>query len=86
MKNYFHWPNKIEVAKESIFKCVGNTLRTKIFIKGANNQIEISENTKILNYDIVLKGSNNSLKFADNLTANGNYVCLTMWKEEDETT
>jgi hypothetical protein len=84
MLNYFSWSNKIEVAKESLFQCAGNMSCTKIFIKGANNQLEISENAKILNYDIVLKGRDNILKFEHDLTANGNYECLTMWQEEDE--
>jgi hypothetical protein len=84
MKNYFSWSNKIEVAKESIWQCTGNILRTRIFIKGVNNHLEISEKAKILNYDIVIKGSDNSLKFEDDCAANGNYECLTMWKEEDE--
>ncbi|MDJ0674323.1 MAG: hypothetical protein QNJ36_02795 [Calothrix sp. MO_167.B42] len=84
MKKLFSWSNKIEVAKESIFKCAGNILRTRIFIKGVNNHLDIANNTKILNYDIVLKGSGNSLKFEHDCSANGNHVSLTMWEEGDE--
>jgi hypothetical protein len=57
MKNYYPWLNKIEIATESTFQCAGNLLRTRIFIKGVKNRLEISENTKILNYDIAIKGS-----------------------------
>ena len=84
MKKYFSWSNKIEVAKESILQCTGNILQTRIFIKGANNHLDIADNTKILNYDIVLKGSDNSLKFEHDCSADGNHISLTMWKEPDE--
>lgn len=85
MKKLFFWFNKIEVVKESTFHCVGKILGTRILIKGVDNHIEILENTNILNYDIVIKGKDNSFKFGKNCTANGNYVNLTMWKDEDET-
>ncbi|MBD2195434.1 MULTISPECIES: hypothetical protein [Calothrix] len=83
MKKNFAWLHKIEVSKESTFHCVGNILGTRIFIKGINNHLEISENTNILNYDIVIKGSDNCLKFDNDSGANGNHVSLTMWKDED---
>lgn len=84
IKTYFTWLNKIEVAKESTFHCLGNLLRNRIAIKGVNNRIEIWENTKILNYDIVIKGSDNILKFETDCAANGNHVSLKMSKEGDE--
>jgi hypothetical protein len=84
MRNRYFWLNKIEVAKESTFHCAANLLRTRIFIKGVNNRLDISENTNIVNYDIVIKGSDNSLNFENDCAADGNHISLTMWKEEDE--
>ena len=81
MKNYYHWSNKIEVAKESVFQCAGYILRTRIAIQGVDNSLNISENARILNYDIVIKGSGNSLEIESDCIANGNHVSLTMWDE-----
>ncbi|MBD2603568.1 hypothetical protein H6G81_03245 [Scytonema hofmannii FACHB-248] len=83
MKNYYHWSNKIEVAKESVFHCAGYILRTRIVIPKVDNSLNIAENAKILNYDIVIKGSGNSIEFQSDCVANGNHVSLTMWDEGD---
>ena len=42
MNKLFSWLNKIQVAKESTFQCVGKVLGTRIFIKGVNNHLEIA--------------------------------------------
>lgn len=83
MKNYYHWSNKIEVAKQSVFNCAGYLLRTRIAIQGVDNSLEISENVRLLNYDIAIKGSGNSLQIESDCVANGNHVSLTMWNEGD---
>ncbi|MEH2023995.1 MAG: hypothetical protein V7K62_10430 [Nostoc sp.] len=85
MKNlyYWYWSNKIEVAKQSFFHCAGHLSRTRIAIKGVNNHLQISEHTKITNYDIVIAGSGNSLEIENDCSANGNHVSLTMGNEGD---
>ncbi|MBW4566497.1 MAG: hypothetical protein KME31_00340 [Tolypothrix carrinoi HA7290-LM1] len=84
MKNYSHWSNKIEVAKQSVFQCAGHLLRTRITIQGVDNSLNIWENARILNYDIAIKGSGNSLEIESDCVANGNHVSLTMWNEGDK--
>lgn len=85
MKKIFSWfNNDIEVSQESSFQCAGNFLKSKLLIKGANNQLEIAETAKITNYEIVIKGKNNSIIFASNAEGDGNFAQLTIWQEEDD--
>lgn len=83
LKNYHHWSNKIEVAQQSVFDCTGHLLNIRILVKGVDNRLEISEQTRIFNYDIVIKGSGNSLEIENDCAANGNHIFLTMWNEGD---
>lgn len=85
MKKFFSWfNNDIEVSQESNFQCAGDFLKSKLLIKGMNNQLEIAENAKITNYEIVIKGKNNSLVFESNTQGDGNFAQLTIWQEEEE--
>ncbi|MEC4885097.1 MAG: hypothetical protein SAL70_27830 [Scytonema sp. PMC 1070.18] len=65
------------------FNCCGDLSQTRIAIQGIDNRLEISEGTRICNYDIVIKGSGNSLEIENDCSANGNHVSLTMRNEGD---
>ncbi|NET02572.1 MAG: hypothetical protein F6K62_20185 [Sphaerospermopsis sp. SIO1G2] len=85
MKKLFSWfNNDIEVSPESKFECVGEFSKNKLFIKGKNNQLEVAENAKITNYEIVIKGKNNSLTFENDTEGDGNFAQLTIWQEEED--
>ena len=85
MKNYsLYLLNRIEVAKESIFSCLGNVYRLKTLVRGVDNHLHFSQNTKMVNYEIVIKGSNNRLEFGNHCTANGNHKSLGMFTMEEE--
>jgi hypothetical protein len=83
LKKKYLCSNKIEVGKQSTFDCAGDLLQTRIAIQGVNNRLEISEGTRICNYDIAIKGSGNSLEVENDCFADGNHVGLTMRSEGD---